>query len=334
MNTQAKIKYIKLQALTIGSKVLKIVERSENSLTVQGVFDHAIYLRGSNDELIKVIRNKDFLSPSSIRVEGAEEVRFRAAEIKEGANIIFERDALTAQDLALTINLENASIFKPTGIPDSACLLSIEEINLNLRILKDIIYTAPSREGLVHLLENVEKHGPLEVFVKEQKPTMSERARPYIDQLMWGIFGGDTHAIIKSVGEILGLGPGLTPSCDDFLAGLLMSINTAGASIFRSEPQTVRFFNKISSDISALAKEKTTIYSQSLLNEAAVGEGPENALDLILSIVTMSPEQVAGLSKRLTSVGATSGADISIGVYYGIRFLTSRIEMREINEFE
>ena len=334
MNTQAKIKSINLQALTVGDKVLEILEGPGNSVTVQGVFDHALYLRAQNDELLKVIQNKSFQSPTSIMLNGAVEVSFRSAEIKEGANVIFERNALVAQDLVFTINLENASIFKPTGIPDPSCLLSVEEINLNLRILKDTIYTARSREGLVPLLENVEKRGPLEVFVKEQKPTMSEKARPYIDRLMWGVFSGDIEAIKKSAAKILGLGPGLTPSCDDFLAGLLMSINTAGASIFGSERQTIGFFTEVSDAISGLAKEKTTIYSQSLLNEAARGEGPENALDLILSIVTKSPEQVAGLSKKLISVGATSGADMSIGIYYGIRFLISRIEMRELIEFE
>ncbi len=334
MNTQVKIKSIELEALTIGNKVLKTIEDSGNSLKVQGVFDHALYLQSLSGKLLKIIRDKGFLGSASILVEGTEEVSFRSAEILEGAKVKFEDHALLAQDLVLTINLENASVFEHVGVPDPAHLLSVEEINLNLRILKDIIYTAPSREGLVPLLENVEKYGPLEVFVKEQKPTISEKARPFIDKLMWGIFSGDTQAIIKSAGEVLGLGPGLTPSCDDFLAGLLMSINTAGASIFRSEPETVSFFDKFSSKISDLAKDKTTIYSQSLIEEAAVGEGPENALDVILSIVTKSPEQVAEMSKKLISVGATSGADISIGIYYGIRFLTSRIEMKELLEFE
>jgi Protein of unknown function (DUF2877) len=334
MNTQVKIKSVKLETLTIGNKVLKILEDSGNALTVQGVFDHALYLLGSNDKLIKVIRNRDFMSPTSILVEDTEEVGFKPADIKEGTKVIYKGKTLLAQDRVFTINLENASRFEHAGNPDHASLLSIEGINLNLRILRDIIYTAPSREGLVPLLENVEKHGPLEVFVKEQKPTMSEKARPYIDQLMWGIFGGDTQAVTKNAEAIMGLGPGLTPSCDDFLAGLMMSLNTAGASIFRSEPETVQFFKKISSDIAGLVKDKTTVYSQSFLHEASIGEGPKNAIDLILSIVTMSPEQVAERSKRLISVGATSGADISIGIYYGIRFLGSRIELRELNEFE
>ncbi|MCH6574633.1 MAG: DUF2877 domain-containing protein [Bacteroidetes bacterium] len=231
------------------------------------------------------------------------------------------------------IDIKNASTWHPTKSTGNTGLLSIEEINLNLRILKDMIYTSPSREGLVPLLENVEKYSPLEVFVKEQKPTMSEKARPYIDVLMWGIMSGDLEAIKRSAGSILGLGPGLTPSCDDFLAGLMLSLNTAGVSLFKNESSTLQFFSNTSEEISALARGKTTIYSQSFLSEAALGEGPKTVLDLIFSIITKSTDQVAEISKRVIGVGATSGADISIGIYYGIRFLTSRIELRNLNEF-
>ena len=142
------------------------------------------------------------------------------------------------------------------------------------------------------------------------------------------------EAVKNSAREIIGLGPGLTPSCDDFLAGLLLSINTAGRSIFRSEPETIKFFEKLSDEISALAKDKTTIYSQSLLNEAALGHGPVNAFDLIISIVTKGPEGINEPARKLLEAGETSGADIAIGVYYGIRFLCSRIEMKELLEFE
>ena len=55
---------------------------------------------------------------------------------------------------------------------------------------------------------------------------------------------------------------------------------------------------------------------------------------LILTIITNRPQAVSDKSKELVSIGSTSGADIAIGIYYGIRFLTSRIELRDLNEFE
>jgi len=323
-----------LQAELIGHKVQEILKGSRPILESNHVFEHAMYIDCGKEGLIKVIKDRDFVSPTSIVLNGMKNSSFKLLDIQSRAELLLNDDEITSEDSGFSLHIGNASIWHSPEPPNESELLSLEEINLNLRIFKDIIYTSPSREGLVPLLENVEKHGPLEVFVKEQKPTMSEKARPHIDALMWGIFSGDFETIKRNVEPILGLGPGLTPSCDDFLAGLLLSLNTAGTSLFRNEPDTVNFFDKVSIEISTLAKEKTTVYSQSFLNEAALGEGPKAALDLIFSIITESPEQVVKFSKKLISVGATSGADISIGIYYGIRFLTSRIELKDLNEFE
>jgi hypothetical protein len=323
-----------LQAELIGHKVPEILKTSKSKLGSRNVFEHAIYIDCGKEGLIKIIKDKEFVSPRSIVIRGMGNISFKSLDIENGTELALHNDNITAKENEFTLHLANASTWYPPELPDEKELLSIEEINLNLRILNDLIYTSPSREGLVPLLENVEKFGPLEVFVKDQEPSMSEKARPYIDALMWGIMSGDIEAVKRGAEPILGLGPGLTPSCDDFLAGLMLSINTAGVSLFRDEPNTVQFFSAISKEISTLAEGKTTIYSLSFLSEAALGEGPKTALDLIYAIITKSPERVAEISKKLIGVGATSGADISIGIYFGIRFLSSRIELRDLNEFE
>jgi len=323
-----------IKAELIGYKVFELLKSIKCELKSHSVFEHAIYIHNGENSFIKIIKDKEFISSNTIIISGMESQSFKSLDIENRTELEINNDNITAKENGFTLNLGNASTWYPPELPDESELLSIEEINLNLRILKDIIYTSPSREGLVPLLENVDKQGPLEVFVKDQKPTMSEKARPYIDALMWGIMSGDIEAVKISAGSILGLGPGLTPSCDDFLAGLMLSLNTAGVSLFKNEPYTAQFFSNISKEISTLAKEKTTIYSQSFLSEAALGEGPKTVLDLIYTIITKSPQQVAEISKKLVGVGATSGADISIGIYYGIRFLISRIELRDLNEFE
>lgn len=333
MNTQVKVKPKELRAIICGQNVLAMAQNSGNALTVEGVFNHALYLRGKGAELVKVVSDEGFQSPNTILVD-LEGEGFKPYGPGIESKFVFDNDRLSSNDGALIINTSGSEAYNPPLVPEPSHMSSLEEINLNLRILKDTIYTAPSREGLVPLLENVDKLGPMQLYTKEQKPTMAEKARPNIDSLMWGIFGGDIDAIKQSAAEILGLGPGLTPSCDDFLAGLLMSINTAGASIFGEEPETLAFFEKLSEAVSELAGEKTTIYSQSLLNEAALGQGPLNALDLIISVITRGPDGITEPAKRLTEVGETSGADIAVGIYYGIRFLTSRIEMKELLEFE
>lgn len=323
-----------IKAELVGYKVLDLLKSADSKIMNQRVFEHAIYMHDGEDAFIRIIKDKHFIGPSSIVISGMDNLSFKSLVIIEGTKLKLLGDKITSTEGSFSLHIANAPVWKQPGLPEDTEIISLEEINLNLRVLKDIIYTAPSKEGLVPLLENVEKLGPLEVFAKEQKLTVSEKARPYIDALMWGIFSGDLNTIKRSTEPILGLGPGLTPSCDDFLAGLLMSLNIAGSIIFRNESETVKFFTNVSNEISSLAKVKTTLYSQSFISEASSGEGPKPAIDMVHSIVTESPQEVANKSKLIVSIGSTSGADMAIGIYYGIRFLTSRIELRDLNEFE
>jgi len=92
------------------------------------------------------------------------------------------------------------------------------------------------------------------------------------------------------------------------------------------------FQQKISEEICILANKKTTVYSQSLLNDARLGEGPKAILDLIYGLITENADQVFKVSKTVIGMGDTTGADMAIGIYYGIRFLISRIELKELHE--
>ncbi|MEQ9619504.1 MAG: DUF2877 domain-containing protein [Deltaproteobacteria bacterium] len=332
MNTEEKKSSSILEAKAIGHRALNTLTKSRNKAVVQGVFDHAFYIGDGGDILIKVIANKEFISPTSIVLEKPGGLSFKSVNIKEGMEIILNENKLGIEENGFLINLENASTWYPPKLSELYTDLSLEEINLNLRVLQDVIYTCPSREGLIPLSENLELYGPMEIFLKEQEPTVSGKARPHIERLMWGLFYGELETITENAESILGLGPGLTPSCDDFLAGLILSLNTGAQIIDKNETTPISFFKKASEEIARLAKNKTTIYSISFLNEAALGEGPEAALDLISGIITKNADHVANVAKTLIGMGETSGADISIGICYGIRFLISRIELRELNE--
>ena len=146
----------------------------------------------------------------------------------------------------------------------------------------------------------------MKVFLEPQGESVAERARPHIEQLMWGLFTGDLAAVTEKAGAILGLGPGLTPSCDDFLAGLLMSLGFAGKA-FSTDESAARFFKKAGDAIYRLSKQKTTIYSRGLIDDARHGEGPRAAISLIKSLVTGTPEDTAAAAKTLIAHGGDYG---------------------------
>jgi glycosyltransferase-like protein len=136
---------------------------------------------------------------------------------------------------------------------------------------------------------------------------------------MWGLFTGDLAAVTEKAGAILGLGPGLTPSCDDFLAGLLMSLGFAGKA-FSTDERAARFFKKAGDAIYRLSKQKTTIYSRGLIDDARHGEGPRAAISLIKCLVTT---RRYGHGGEDLIMGATRGR---MAVEYCGWYLVSRLE--------
>jgi hypothetical protein len=248
----------------------------------------------------------------------------------KGMEVEIQDNNLLINNKNLLNDIDNISRWDAPQVPDFSSVLDLETIMLNLRIMRDTIYTSPSREGLVPLLENVELMGSIDLFLKSTEEGFVEKARQGIEQTMWGLFSYDIDAIDNSTKSIIGLGPGLTPSCDDFLAGLILGLKIGNEILKGNGHNDEKYFNKVASTIYKNASDKTTIFSLNMIREACDGICPLAELNLIYSLLTKDPNEVSNHAKVLIKMGETSGADVSIGIYYGIRFLVSRLENLEV----
>jgi hypothetical protein len=332
MRTSQGFDTVSLEAESIGEKALSALGKKGARLEIHSVFDHAVYISHGGTELIKLIRNNNFISPRSILIKSDINAPMSALGFEKGAHVSYDGNALDVGPGSVRINIARARIYKKDKLTSKKPLAGVESAALNLRILRDVIYTHPGREGLVPLLENVELRGPIKLFLEPLGDSVAETARPHIERLMWGLFSGDLGAVTDNAGVILGLGPGLTPSCDDFLAGLFLSLGFAGKSFYGSGDGRARFFKKAGDEILKLAKKKTTVYSVGLIDDARRGEGPRAATALIKSLLTGPPEETASSAKILLGMGATTGADTAVGIYYGVRFLISMREAEALYE--
>lgn len=112
------------------------------------------------------------------------------------------------------------------------------------------------------------------------------------------------------VGELLGRGPGLTPSGDDLLTGFVMAAQAFGLDI-----------NNVSAKIAARAAGTTTALSAQLLESALAGEAVPEVVELIrwLAGSSCSAEPI----EALTAVGHTSGVAMACGVALAAEAATS-----------
>ena len=108
---------------------------------------------------------------------------------------------------------------------------------------------------------------------------------------------------------MLGLGPGLTPSGDDFLVGLFAVLNVAGSPCHG--------WLGGGTELLATAARSTHAISLAALTEAAHGRVRESIATLIEHLMYGAPERLVAPLQRVLAIGSTSGADIVAGIRCG-----------------
>ncbi len=119
---------------------------------------------------------------------------------------------------------------------------------------------------------------------------------------------------VTAAEQLVGLGPGLTPSGDDMLAGLLVALRRLGTAA--GVGRAVWLAGWLAAAVTFDARGRTTPISATLLHCAARGEASGEVLAVLRSLTgRQSPEPAL---HRLLQLGHTSGADLAWGVRIGL----------------
>lgn len=131
---------------------------------------------------------------------------------------------------------------------------------------------------------------------------------------------GDLAGAVEAAERIVGLGPGLTPSGDDILCGLLVSLRLLGGAVRHGET-AVWLAGWLGAAVTADAETRTTALAATLLHCAAAGGAGAEVAAVLRFVAGHEPPGGGGLSavRRLLSVGHTSGTDLAHGVLTGCR---------------
>ncbi|GAA4230457.1 hypothetical protein GCM10022254_25310 [Actinomadura meridiana] len=147
---------------------------------------------------------------------------------------------------------------------------------------------------------------------------------------------GDLAGAVEAAERIVGLGPGLTPSGDDILCGLLVSLRLVGDAVLqhgetayllrgddpprppvRSAHGSVWMADWLGAAVTADASTRTTALAATLLHCAAAGGACAEVTSVLRCVVGGEAPDAA--VRRLLAVGHTSGTDLAHGVLAGCR---------------
>ena len=130
---------------------------------------------------------------------------------------------------------------------------------------------------------------------------LAARARPHATALASACAAGDARGVAVAGRALLGLGPGFTPSGDDYVGGMLFAWRLLGAD------------DAGIAELVADARERTHPISARLLADLAAGEGWAPLHDLAAAL-GRDGRSATEAARRVVAIGHSSGWDLLAGM--------------------
>jgi hypothetical protein len=152
---------------------------------------------------------------------------------------------------------------------------------------------------------------------------VTRAARKATENLRGALQAGDQRKLTGAAAALAGLGPGLTPAGDDFLAGVMWGL--------RFSPDG-RDVDTLCATIAAAAAPRTTLLSAALLRTAGAGLADAHWHALFDALDQDRGEDAAAALEAVLSQGATSGADAWAGFQWALACSRPRSQHCERHE--
>jgi hypothetical protein len=146
----------------------------------------------------------------------------------------------------------------------------------------------------------------------EHAPGLADHDGP--TQLAACCASGDLAGTVEAAEHLVGLGPGLVPSGDSVVSGVLLALRLLGGAI-SGGTRAVWLANWLSAAVTCDAAQRTTALAASLLHCAAKGQAAAEVSAVLLGMAGQEPLEPA--ASRL--LAAPQGVDLAWGLVAGCR---------------
>jgi len=271
---------------------------------VVSVYPRAVNIRCGHGLLVSVIEQAEHMTALSLHVPSY--FRSQGAQTQTGARVRFEKDRLSFDGFCIVFS-QNSAWEAPVA-PREVQGFSLSKT----AIFREALLQQGKKGGLLGLIRPGEAQNP---FVRKAV----EPLRRILQQTADGSY-------INGLSQLVGLGPGLTPSGDDFIAGLLLgerilSFLTAPEGAAQSRLSASRIASVISLKINKgelwRCLARTNDGGRTLLCQALLGYFPNYLISVAKSLGNaQTMGDMVGAVKQAVSYGETSGTDALVGLWF------------------
>ncbi len=301
------MKWAAMKTLTTHEACLRLAERlsAGGEGRVHSVFRTAANL-AVDGRLISLLGAGRSLQPYGLVLAGAAE--FDSLGLAPGAPVTLGGNLIAIGGAApFSVSLEGAAL-RELSVQAPAGLCAPARPGEKLKLLAEVIAETPgAQEGLAPML------GRLAPGQFPQMPAnhWCDFLYPRTQELPDLLRGGDEAAISEAGRRLAGCGPGLSPSSDDFLAGLAAGLWALDAANLRPGA------GRAATALATGAAGATGSISAAFLHSAAEGLFGQDLLKLLAAYFSAGAAQgLRNAAMRVAAFGASSGADILSGLWY------------------
>ena len=292
--------------------------------TVIAIFRRACYVRGPQGKMMCILDQHQDDGPLNVRVDLTPPCDMPALGIRVGMPLYVKERCLSLAG-ELLFSLDGATKWVPPAPPS---LAPLERVRTRLQELAAELEDRIPDDGLAPLIPHLEDLALGQQVALSAHSQVAQAALPAAEALVEGTTRGDVRRLDSGVGRLVGLGPGLTPSGDDLLAGMMVGLRTTICAGSAARPQSWSehrpelrpvMVDILAKCVISHALDGTNIISCAVLEHAASGAG-SGAIHQLLGLLLQAHAATDILESALevAKAGHTSGWDSLAGVLLGV----------------
>lgn len=261
---------------------------------IHSVFDKTVNIRCSETDSLYALAASTDNAPNTLIVDGNS---FSGFGLETG-------DKVTVQNKTLSIS-NKLTVMTDGIVPWRGCLpvypADISILKANLALMEQYLNTCGKCGGIK--TESVSSNN----FTNETGRVLYERSQMLVFE---GLLNKDMTIAFEQAIGMIGLGAGLTPSGDDFLAGLF--------AVFNIKNSPCNIFTPFCVQVAARAGELTNDISYTMLRAASDGKVRQSIVTLLHCLLYGDKTMLLPALRDVLDIGSCSGTDIAFGIMRGL----------------
>jgi hypothetical protein len=293
-------------AASIGRQAYERIAPADAIASIHSSYRGALNIL-TNRGLVSLVPLETGRGPLNINVDG--EALQRAGMMRVGERVMVGSGGIEFET-GFAVSLGDADVYDPTGLFRRR-LLPAELVGRNLSVARESAIAAGRFAGVGGLLLESSQEAP---HGSGHLSPFSIAALPNLRLLLAALKKRDMAAVEGASRKLVGLGLGLTPSADDMLCGLMVSLVLASTNGVGATG-----VGALASRITGAARGRTSALSLEYLQQAARGRANERVTNLVEELFTGTEQSVRQATFDVVSIGETSGTDTMVGMIAGVR---------------